>query len=126
MTKDKVLIIDDSISARMEIKRHMADEFDVIEASNGPDGIQVFRDHADVVLIICDFNMPHMDGLTTMEHIYEEHPDTKVPCLMVTTESSTDLKNKGREIGVTGWVLKPIIPQVLIDACKDLVKEGRA
>jgi two-component system chemotaxis response regulator CheY len=71
------------------------------------------KDHPDIDLIITDFNMPNMDGLTMIESIRNDMRNTEVKIIVLTTEDCADLKERGRSLGITGWVVKPITPEVV-------------
>lgn len=125
MAKHKILIVDDSVSFRMEIKGVLESEYDVIEACDGTDAIAVYSENLDTAFIICDYNMPNMDGLTAMEAIFKQSPNGKVPSLILTTECSDDLKKKGRAIGVSGWVIKPYDERILLAGIKSILSNSK-
>lgn len=67
-------------------------------------------------LIITDLNMPVMNGLEFLEAL-RAHPSTsRTPCLMLTTETKTELKEQGKALGLTGWIVKPFNPAQLKQA----------
>lgn len=111
----KVLIIDDSATMLIHLRDILANEgFDVLEASDGEDALRVFDQHRNISLIVCDYNMPKLDGLSTLKLIFQKCDGPKIPVLMVTTENSKTLKNEARKIGIAGWVVKPIDPDSFI------------
>ena len=67
-------------------------------------------------LIITDLNMPIMNGLEFLQAL-RAHPSTsRTPCLMLTTETKAELKEQGKALGLTGWVVKPFNPAQLKQA----------
>ncbi len=62
-------------------------------------------------LVLTDQNMPNMDGLTLIRSLRALPAYARVPILMLTTESSDEMKSKGRAAGATGWLVKPFDPQ---------------
>jgi len=67
-------------------------------------------------LIITDLNMPEMNGLEFLQ-AFRAYPSTsRTPCLMLTTETKTELKEQGKALGLTGWIVKPFSPTQLKQA----------
>ena len=123
---DKILLIDDSLTVRMELKQAFAGEgYEIYEAENGEKAIETFRATSDIKLIICDYNMPGKDGLTTISDIFQINPEKPPLALMLTTESSKTLKTKGREIGISGWILKPYNKEVLLTGVRSILQKHK-
>ena len=72
-------------------------------------------------LVLTDQNMPRMDGLTLIRSLRAMAAYQLVPVLMLTTESSDDMKAKGRTAGANGWLVKPFDPQHLLEAVKKVI-----
>jgi len=85
----------------------------VLQAIDGRDGLDVLgKERVDV--IITDINMPRMDGYEVIRHL-RCNPDHKTtPILVLTTESEAAKKNLAREVGATGWMVKPFDPDRLV------------
>lgn len=115
-----ILIADDSASVRQIVGMVLKSKgFQVIEAVNGKDALSKLTGQK-INLILSDVNMPEMDGLTFVAAV-KELPDYKfTPVLMLTTESSEDMKSKGRALGVKAWLVKPFQPHVLLSAISKL------
>jgi two-component system chemotaxis response regulator CheY len=94
------------------------------EADNGQHGLDAFKANADVKLIITDYNMPEMDGITMIRKIRELGNGKDVNVFMLTTESSPDLKALGKEVGVKAWVTKPFNEEKLLAAIKKMLGMG--
>ena len=69
-------------------------------------------------LAILDINMPQMNGLDLARELKTDPSLKMKPVLMLTTESSGDMKVKGKEIGVTGWMVKPFSDAKLVKSVK--------
>lgn len=112
MALPKILYIDDAPSMRKLIQLVMEKTCDLTLAENGQEGLNAL-DQARFDLIISDINMPVMDGLTFLENARSRKDTQFTPILMMTTETSADMKAKGRALGATGWLVKPFDPQTL-------------
>ena len=118
-----VMIVDDSETLRIAVKRALeSNNIKVIEADNGVKGLEQWQSHqGQIQLVITDYNMPEMDGITMVRKLREKADGKDVVVFMLTTESSPDLKNLGREVGVKAWVTKPFNEEKLIAAVKKIL-----
>ena len=104
----KILIVDDSETLRLELKTFLESlGHSVVEAESGPDGLEKIGQNTDVNLLISDFNMPGMDGISMCKKIKDDPQFAKLPIFMLTTESTPELKSVGKEAGVMAWIVKP-------------------
>jgi two-component system, chemotaxis family, chemotaxis protein CheY len=110
----RVLAVDDSPTIREMVAETLKSaEYEVLEAENGLEALELLRsEHVD--LIISDLNMIIMDGFEFVTKVRENPNFEFTPILFLTTEASEDMKQIGREIGATGWLLKPFDPVNLI------------
>ena len=105
----KILAIDDSIVILARIKKILEKgNYEVITADSGPNGLKQLGEHPDTKLLIVDFNMPGMDGLTMISKMKETQLLKDQIIFMCTTESSEHMQKLGRELGVKAWIVKPI------------------
>lgn len=104
----KILVVDDSEIIRVQLKNDLlAQGYEVVEADNGLNGLELVAQHKDINLIISDVNMPEMDGPTMCKKLHQ-NPDTKhIPIVMLTTQSNPELKASCKEHGVIAWITKP-------------------
>lgn len=109
-----ILTVDDSPSIRQMVAMTLKmGGYDVVEAVDGVDGLEKALGH-EVDLIITDQNMPNMDGLTLTRQLRGHPRHAQTPIMMLTTESSADMKAQGKAAGLTGWMVKPFHPQTLL------------
>ena len=102
-----ILAVDDSRTMRAMIQQALAEyDMDVILAEDGVDGLEQLE-HCDPDVIITDINMPRMDGFGFIEAVRAGGPKSHLPILTLTTESAAELKQRARDAGATGWIVKP-------------------
>ncbi len=118
----KILIVDDSETLREHVKTVLKSaSHEVIEAENGVVGLTQLKNNSGIQLILCDVNMPEMDGITMCSKVFEDAEFKKIPIFMLTTESSPELKERGKSYGVKAWVTKPFKEDVLLSAIKKVL-----
>ncbi|MBI4522675.1 MAG: response regulator [Deltaproteobacteria bacterium] len=108
-----VMIVDDSSTMRQMVSYTLKGAgFAVQTAENGRDALKKLGSRrAD--LIITDVNMPVMDGLTLVRELRKDSKYRFVPILVLTTENTDEMKQRGRKAGATGWIVKPFGPEQL-------------
>lgn len=109
---NKVLYIDDASSMRKLVRMVIGNEFDLTLADDGQQGLEALSRHQFDV-IISDINMPVMTGLEFLEAARKLDNYKFTPILMMTTEASQEMKDQGRNLGATGWIVKPFDPEKL-------------
>ena len=116
-----ILAVDDSPSIRQMVAFTLKGAgYEVFEANDGQDGLDKARARkADLVLT--DQNMPRMDGITLIQSLRKLPDYSAIPILVLTTESSDEMKAKGRAAGATGWLVKPFDPKRLIDVVRKVL-----
>jgi len=75
-------------------------------------------------LIITDLNMPVMNGFEFLQELRKIDSTKRVPVLMLTTETSAEMKQKGKSLGLTGWIVKPFNPTQLKTAINRVLRLG--
>ena len=116
----KVLAIDDSRTIRNLLRVSLEGAgFEFHSAEDGQEGVEVFPD-VDPDVVITDINMPRMDGFGVIDTLRSGPNKTNVPILVLTTESSDELKSRARDSGATGWIVKPFDDASLVSVLKRL------
>lgn len=116
-----VLTIDDSKAVRDMVMFTLEPEgYRVVTAEDGSDGLTKLRAESPD-LVITDLNMPVMNGIDFISSARQEPAGTGVPIVMLTTESSAEMKEKGKAAGATGWINKPFDADKLIAVTKKLL-----
>lgn len=115
------LIIDDSATVRHIISTMLSKEgYQVIQAENGKDGIDKLKAADALSIVICDINMPEYDGFYFLNvKSILVHPNTLTPVIMLTTETSDELKAKALNAGAKAYINKP----VNLDSLRNVIQE---
>ncbi len=117
MTKT-VLTVDDSRTMRDMLMLALKDAgYRVVQAEDGVHGLEVLQ-AASPDIVITDINMPRMDGFGFIEGMRADPNHKATPVLVLTTESDAAKKQRAREAGATGWIVKPFDPAKLVDAVR--------
>ena len=117
MTKT-VLTVDDSRTMRDMLMLALKDAgYRVVQAEDGVHGLEVLQAESPDI-VITDINMPRMDGFGFIEGMRADPAFSAVPVLVLTTESDAAKKQRAREAGATGWIVKPFDPAKLVDAVR--------
>ena len=110
----RILTVDDSKTMRDMVSFTLKSAgFDVVEAEDGAKALDVLARTA-VDAIITDINMPNMDGVTLVRRLRAQQKFKATPILILTTEGGDDKKAQGRSAGATGWIMKPFVPEKLL------------
>jgi two-component system chemotaxis response regulator CheY len=118
----KVIVVDDSrVTRQMVHKMLLGAGYEVVEAVDGVDGVAKVAANPDANLVICDVNMPNMDGLQMLTAVKGKGQTAGPPFLMVTTEAQLELVQQAKEGGAKGWIVKPFKPESLLAAVRKLV-----
>ena len=111
-----VLTVDDSRTMREMLRLALTDVgYRVLQAEDGVHGLEVLAGETPDV-IVTDINMPRLDGFGFIEGVRRNEKYRAIPILVLTTESDAEKKNRARQAGATGWIVKPFDPAKLIDA----------
>ena len=118
----QILVVDDSSTVRNEVGDFLkSNGLTVALAVDGKDGLVKLQADPSIKLIICDVNMPNMDGLTMVEKVRSDLKNTTVNIIMLTTENSPGMKDRGKAAGIKGWIVKPFKGDAVLATFKKLV-----
>ena len=112
MEKLKVLVVDDESRMRKLVKDFLVkNSYEVVEAEDGSQALDIFFEQNDIALIILDVMMPKMDGWQVCREIRSY---SKVPIIMLTAKSDERDELQGFELGVDEYISKPFSPKILV------------
>jgi two-component system alkaline phosphatase synthesis response regulator PhoP len=117
----KVLVIDDEAPIRLLCRVNLeAEKMDVIEAPDGPSGLERAREQRpDVVLL--DVMMPGLDGWRVAEHLLEDERTSEIPIIFLTARAEFRDRARGLDIGGVDYVTKPFNPLELAPLVRELL-----
>jgi two-component system chemotaxis response regulator CheY len=122
MIMAQILVVDDSSTVRTEVGEFLKKNgLDVVLAVDGRDGLAKLKGDSGIRLVVSDVNMPNMDGLTMVEKIRSELGNSSVNVIMLTTENSPLMKERGKAAGIKGWIVKPFKGDAVLATFKKLV-----
>ena len=117
-----ILIVDDSSSLRTVVRLALQRAgYDVLEAGDGVEGLRQLDAAGKVNLIVSDVNMPNMDGISFVKAVKQRPEYRFTPVVMLTTESQDTKKAEGKAAGAKAWVVKPFLPEALVNVVQMLV-----
>ena len=106
-----ILIIDDSQMVRAQMRTFLEQEgYRVEEAVDGEEGLARTLE-LEPDLLLCDVSMPKMNGLDMLAELRER--GVRTPAFVLTTETTTQMVERGRQVRATAWMVKPFKPNAL-------------
>jgi DNA-binding response OmpR family regulator len=112
MNKLKILVVDDESRMRKLVKDFLIKQnYDVLEAGDGSEALDIFFENQDIALIILDVMMPKMDGWQVCREVRNY---SKVPIIMLTARTDERDELQGFELGVDEYISKPFSPKILV------------
>lgn len=112
MDKLKILVVDDEARMRKLVKDFLVkSNYDVVEAKDGSQALDIFYEQKDIALIILDIMMPEIDGWQVCREIRQY---SRVPVIMLTAKSDEKDELQGFQLGVDEYISKPFSPKILV------------
>lgn len=124
MEKLKILVVDDESRMRKLVKDFLEREgYEVLEAGDGMEAMDVFYENKDITLMILDVMMPKMDGWQVCREIRQE---SKLPIIMLTARADERDELQGFELGVDEYISKPFSPKILVARVSAILRRTNA
>lgn len=119
MTAKKILVVDDSVAIRQQVGVALRQAgYAVIEAEDGQQGLEQLTKESGFCLVICDVNMPRMNGLEMLETLKRDPAHALLPVVMLTTEGQPALIDRAKKAGAKGWIVKPFKAELMLSAVR--------
>ena len=108
ITKQKILIADDSEMNRELLAAILEEEYDIIQVNDGVQAVDCLQRHAEEIsLLLLDIVMPHMDGFEVLSYMNKEHWIDSIPVVIISSENSPIYIKRGYDLGATDFIGKP-------------------
>lgn len=125
--KPRILILDDHKIMRIMIRNLLGEAaYDYVEASDGREALSILLNDKKFDVILCDYNMPGMDGLQFLTEKNKNKDLQAIPLIMVTSASSERIREKCQDQGINGWLMKPFKREQLVEAVKTAAEKPTA
>lgn len=122
MKKLQILVVDDESRMRKLVKDFLLKkDFDVLEAADGEEAVDIFFENKDIDLIILDVMMPKMDGWQVCKEIRQY---SKVPIIMLTAKTDERDELQGFDLGVDEYIVKPFSPKILVARVEAILRRS--
>ena len=118
---NKVLIVEDNLDMRNYIKINLQQEYHIIEAEDGADGLKKAEEHIPD-LIVSDIMMPNMDGIEFCKNIKTSISTSHIPVILLTAKVSQESKYEGIETGADDYIPKPFEMEYLVIRIRNLLQ----
>jgi CheY-like chemotaxis protein len=117
----RILVVEDDPNTRYLIKQNLEHEtYEVIEAENGVQALNILEGDANIEAILSDVNMEKMNGITLLKHLTQNYPH--IPVIMLSAHGRMDWVEQAMGTGAVCYLLKPFTRQQLIDIVQDVVE----
>jgi two-component system chemotaxis response regulator CheY len=118
-----ILVVDDSGTVRQQVSMALKQAgFAIVEAADGVEALAAIESNRAIDMVVCDVNMPNLNGLEMVERIKSDPQHKALPILMLTTEGQPSMIRRAKEAGAVGWIVKPFDANQLVQTAKHLTK----
>ncbi len=123
MERLKILVVDDEARMRKLVRDFLVrNGYEVVEAEDGSQALDIFFEQKDIALVILDVMMPKMDGFTVCKEIREY---SQVPVIMLTARGEERDELQGFQLGVDEYISKPFSPKILVARVEAILRRVR-
>ncbi|NES91101.1 MAG: response regulator [Okeania sp. SIO2B9] len=111
-----ILVIDDSLTTRQAISSTLQKAgYDIVQAKDGWQGLVKLQQNTQIQAVICDVEMPQMNGFEFLSRCRKQYPIAQMPVLMLTSRSSQPYRTLAKQLGANDYLSKPYLDQELIN-----------
>ena len=123
---DKViLLVDDSITVRQTLALTLQKAgYQILQAKDGYEAIEQLQHHRDIQLVICDIEMPRMNGFEFLKHRQQDAALAEIPIVMLTSRSGEKHRLIASELGATDYITKPFLENKLLATVMDVLAKN--
>ena len=118
-----ILVVDDSGTVRQQVSMALKQAgFAIVEAADGQEALAAIESNPAIDMVVCDVNMPNLNGLEMVEKVKSNPAHKALPILMLTTEGQPSMIRRAKDAGAVGWIVKPFDANQLVQTAKHLTK----
>ncbi len=122
----KVLVVEDNAELKIYIYNNLVGKYEVRDASNGREALQVIESGWMPDMIVTDLMMPEMDGISLINHIRNDFSTSHIPIVMITAKHEDDTHLKAMKYGADGYIAKPFTMELLLARIENMLERRRA
>lgn len=121
--KRTILIVDDEELNRSLLKQMFQEEYNIEEAANGKDALEILeKNFDDILLILLDIRMPIMDGLSVMQYMKEKGWLRYIPAVLITADRDKNVMKRGYELGASDFIVKPFDRNIVVTRVNNVIE----
>ena len=125
ITKQKILIADDSEMNRELLAAILEEEYEIIQVNDGVQAVDYLQRHAEEIsLLLLDIVMPHMDGFEVLSYMNKEHWIDSIPVVIISSENSPIYIKRGYDLGATDFIGKPFDANMVLRCSANAILLG--
>jgi len=118
-----ILVVDDSGTVRQQVSMALKQAgFAIVEAADGQEALAAIASNRAIDMVVCDVNMPNLNGLEMVEKVKSNPEHKALPILMLTTEGQPSMIKRAKAAGAVGWIVKPFDAGQLVQTARHLTK----
>lgn len=122
MDKQQILIVDDEEINRAILSSVFEEEYEVIEAANGKEAVEHIENDNNIVLILLDVIMPVLDGFGVLEYMNQHDLLSKIPVILITSETVQDSEDRAYSYSVADVMHKPFYPNIVKRRSQNIIE----
>lgn len=117
-----LLVVDDSLTLRQTLTKALNKfGYQVVQAQNGQEAIDILQQNSHIKLVVCDVEMPHLNGFEFLNIVNQDRNLTPKPIVMLTSRSADKYRKIAQELGASAYLTKPFIEQELLSTINSLL-----
>lgn len=121
----KILVVEDNVELRIYIYNNLVDRYEVRDAANGQEALQIINDGWLPDMVVTDLMMPVMDGIELTDRLRNDFTTSHIPILIVTAKHEDDTQMKAMKYGADGYITKPFTMELLIARIDNMLERRR-
>lgn len=121
----KVLVVEDNAELRIYMYNNLVERYEVRDASNGKEALQIIRDGWMPDMVVTDLMMPQMDGMELIDNLRNDFATSHIPIVMITAKHEDDTQVRALKYGADGYIAKPFTMELLTARIDSMLERRR-